>query len=430
MEKIKKYIPSIIAFLYGVLVSIKSPFIGDASVFIGIKGDIISSLIARYYQWTSRVIIEGVLLIVLRSYKGILWNILNALIIILLFIVLKKIFNNNKEIYLNYVVVSGIILYTYNDMFSAGWSATTVNYLWPLVLGIFAFIPIIKIIKNEKISKNILFLTIPALIFSVNQEQAAALIFGFSLLFLIYYYKINKKIDYIILIYTLISIIGIIFALTCPGNINRLNHEIVTWFNDFNNLNIIDKLLLSLNNTFDILMSKINYIFIMLYVVLTFYFIKNKNKLYIISIILLLGTLIIPWLNIFNLNDIYNLKHGSGINIIPILKLNSINYILSIIISIIYFISTILLLYNIKNEKMKLLCPIIFIAAIFSRMIIGFSPTIFASSYRTGIFLNFLILMIILLIFNNMKLTSKEKKYIMIISISLIVIKFIISYIK
>lgn len=198
MEKLKKYLPSILVLLYGGLVSFtKSPFIGDANVFINIKGSIITAVISRYFQWTSRVLIESVLLFVLRSYNGILWIILNILIIFLLYISLKKIFNSKNEIYINYIIMSLIILYTYTDMFSAGWSASTVNYLWPLALGIFSFIPIINILNNNNKSKNVLFLAIPALIFAANQEQAAALIFGFSILSLIYYYIKNKKIKFI-----------------------------------------------------------------------------------------------------------------------------------------------------------------------------------------------------------------------------------------
>lgn len=428
MEKIKKYIPSIITFLYGVLVTVtKSPFIGDANVFIGIKGNLIDILISRYYQWTSRVVIEGVLLTVLKSYKGILWFILNILIIFALYLVLKKLFNTKREVYINYIICSSIILYTYNDMFSAGWSATTVNYLWPLVLGLFAFIPIVSILNNENKSNKILFLTIPALLFACNQEQVAALVFGFSLVALIYYYIKNKKINYIILVYILISVIGIVFALTCPGNANRLNSETINWFSDFNKLGIIDKLFLSLNNTFDVLLSRINYIGIMFYLVLSYYFIKNKNKLYILSIILLLGTLIVPLLNIFNLNTLYQLNHGPSMDIIPILILDSSSYITSIVIANIYLIGTIILLYNTKE---KVLSTITFIAALLSRMIIGFSPTIFASSYRTAIFMNYLIVITTLILFNSMKLNKKEKKYITILYLLLVTIKFIISYVK
>ena len=59
---------------------IRSPFTGDANAFLGLNGNIISELINRYHLWTSRVVIEGVLLVVLRSYKGILWIILLIII--------------------------------------------------------------------------------------------------------------------------------------------------------------------------------------------------------------------------------------------------------------------------------------------------------------------------------------------------------------
>ena len=422
MKKIIRNIPLILTIIYAGLVSFTvSPYTYDGVYFAALKGNIISIVINRYFTWTSRVIIESVMLFVLKNLNGILWNIINALIIILLYYSLNKIFNKKKDLYIKYIISILIMLYSYNDMNTAGWSATTINYLWPLSLGIFSFIPII-----HKCSNKILFLTIPALLFTCNQEQCAALVLGFSIIFLIHYYKENKRINKLTLIYLLISIIGIVFALTSPGNANRVMVESQTWFTDFNKLNILDKLLISFSNTYEVLLGRINYIIILLYIALTYYFYKNKNiKLMIPSIILLLGTIIIPKLNIYTLNTLYYSHHVEKNNVIPILNLNSTNYIITIIVSLIYLITTIILLSKIKKKELNILCPIIYIASIASRMIVGFSPTIFTSSFRTSIFMNFLIIMIIIIILKNIKLLKKEKKIIILFLLFLLLSKII-----
>ena len=422
MKKIVKKIPLVLTILYAALTSFTvSPFTHDGIYFAALKGSIISIVINRYFTWTSRVIIESIMLFVLKNFNGILWNIINALIIILLYYSLNKIFNKKKELYISYIIIILIMLYSYNDMNTAGWSATTINYLWPLSLGIFSFIPIV-----HKCSNKILFLTIPALLFTCNQEQCAALVFGFSLLFLMYSYRNNKRINRLALIYLLISIIGIVFALTSPGNANRAILESQTWFTDFNELGILNKLLISFSNTYEVLLGRINYIIILLYIALTYYFYKNKNiKLMILSIILTIGTIIIPKLNIYILNTLYYSYHVQNENVIPILKLNSMSYIISLIISLIYLISTIILLSKIKKKELNILCPIIYVASIASRMIVGFSPTIFTSSFRTSIFMNFLIIMIIILIIKNIKLLKKEKKLIVIFLLFLLLSKII-----
>jgi hypothetical protein len=251
-----------------------------------------------------------------------------------------------------------------------------------------------------------------------NQEQCCALLFGFLILFNIYYFLKNKKIHPLLIIYLLITILGLVIILMCPGNYVRVDNEIVAWFKDFRDLSLIDKILLSINNTFEMLLGRANYIVIGFYAILSYFFYKKKNyKLLIVAILFTIGALLIPYLNIFRINVLYNAKHLADINVIPILQLGAKSYKASIVISCVYTLGTLLLLYNVpfkKSKYMKLFMPIMFIAALLSRFIIGFSPTMFASSFRTGIYMNFIIVMLVPLILSYMKLTYKDKMNVLI----------------
>ena len=111
MKKLIRNIPLILTIIYAGLVSFTvSPYTYDGVYFAALKGNIISIVINRYFTWTSRVIIESVMLFVLKNLNGILWNIINALIIILLYYSLNKIFNKKKELYIKYINVNLFIL--------------------------------------------------------------------------------------------------------------------------------------------------------------------------------------------------------------------------------------------------------------------------------------------------------------------------------
>ena len=81
-------------------------------------------------------------------------------------------------------------------MNSAGWAATTVNYMWPLATCLYALIPIRKIWDGEKIKFWEYPLYIIATLFSANQEQACCILVGTYILFTIFMIIKNKKIYY------------------------------------------------------------------------------------------------------------------------------------------------------------------------------------------------------------------------------------------
>ena len=259
--KNNRYLPTLVVGIFALVVSfVASSMTGDALVFAKMDGNIFAELASRFDKTTSRVILEFILIMILR-YLPILWNIINAGMIMILYYSLRKILNENNHMFINCVIAIFILLYTYLDMSSAGWSATTVNYLWTLSLGVFAMIPIVRIIREEEHYKKMLILTIPSLIIACNQEQCCALLFGFLLIFNIYYFIKNKKIHPILITYLIITILGFVLILMCPGNFNRVDNEIVAWFKDFRSLSLFDKIFLSIN---DKLLKSLNHAIISL----------------------------------------------------------------------------------------------------------------------------------------------------------------------
>lgn len=165
-------------------------------------------------------------------------------------------------------------------MSSAGWYATTLNYLWPLSLGLYSLIPIKNhlISKKDKLYKYILYFL--SLIYACNQEQMCLIIFSIYLLFTIYFiYK--KNISKFIILQLIISFISLIFILTCPGNNLRNISETQTWYPAFENFNLISKAFIGIITTTYLLFYKSNFIILLLSLIIPISIFKNTIINYI-----------------------------------------------------------------------------------------------------------------------------------------------------
>lgn len=372
--------------------------------------DLPNYLISRYNGWTSRLIIESFIIILLKLPK-IIWCLLNCLMIMLLVYDINILFSKKS----NKLLIFGLIfLYSYNDMSSAGWYATTLNYLWPLSLGLYSLIPIKNhlINKKDKWYKYILYTL--SILYACNQEQMCLIMFIAYLVFNIYFiYK--KKINKFIIFQLLISFISLIFILTCPGNNLRNIAETDTWYPAFESFNIVSKSFLGIVTTTYYLFFKSNFIIFLLSILIPIsIFKKYNNKLYrvislipiifyIIEIILKMNINIPIIYNIFNCINVYIIPHNE-------IELTLANY-CALILCLIYYLSILFsIIKSFKNKEDKYLLIIIYIIGLITRFMMGFSSTIYASSMRTFIFLDFSLLIISYFFIQELNLNSRYQK--------------------
>lgn len=169
----------------------------------------------RYSSWSSRVIIEFVLCLVLKTSKY-MWIFLECLMVTLASYSISKIFTKENTKQNNLMLVSMVLIYPYTAMHQAGWAATTINYMWPLAMCLFALIPIKKIWDEEKISIWEYPLYSIALLFAGNQEQTSAILVCVYLIFTIILIVRDKKVKPYMIFQTILAILSIVFILTCP----------------------------------------------------------------------------------------------------------------------------------------------------------------------------------------------------------------------
>ena len=425
-EKIKKFLDNgrgalVALFVLELLLMIfVTPNKYDDAVFLeNIHGkSIISYVGPRYFTWTSRFLIEYVLCLVLRISKY-LWILIEALMVTLVGYSLSKLFikDNRKENTL--MLVFMILTYPITLMNGAGWAATTVNYMWPLATCLFALIPIRKIWDGEKIKFWQYPLYVIALIFSANAEQTCAILLGTYLLFAILMIIKNKKIHPFMVIQTLLIIASLIFILTCPGNAVRTMQEAEAVFKDYEMFTILDKIGLGFTSTMGIIVKNGNIAFTIMSILMVVYVFSNyKETLYrTVALVPIFSIFTITNYGKYLVDGIFpyfaSLRHFLTNEQVMLTAISSNNLLYTIpfifaAVNIICVIMTLLLIFKNLKDNTALL---VFLIGLAARFIVVFSPTVFLSGERTMLFLDFAMIIVSYLVWQELiKKNDKNDK--------------------
>ena len=426
MKKIlkNKYFPFILFFLIILIEHVFMPFIGDDILFKATKDNYFDLMKFRYFNWTSRLIIESVLNLFVRMDYSI-WKVIDSFIYTLGVYLVLKLVNKNAKPIINYIGCLLFLIYSYTEMGSAGFIATTTNYMWSFVFGLLSLLPLINKEQNKDTNKIIYIISFLGLIYSTNQEQCCALILGFNLLYFINTKIKKEKSNKYNILCIILSIISLIFIITCPGNNNRVLMETKTWFPNFNKLNFSQKLYLGIVPTMNLMLdnSLVLFTFTIILGIATIIY----SKKFYSKIISLSTMIIVSCLTLFRntigkiIPQVLYLKEAFASQ-----KSLSFDYhyqVLALIITIIIFSSLLYMILLIFKKK-QLLPLFIFLAGSASRLIIGFSPTVFASSSRTCLFLYMSLFTILLLLIYKLYDDKKINKF---YNISLIVFLLLLS---
>ena len=426
-EKIQKFLKSSNAILLAlfilelVLMFFITPNKYDDKVFLeSVTGTSVWSYVGpRYYTWSSRLIIEFILCSVLKISKY-LWILIEALMVTLAGYSISKLFvkNNESKKENTIMLTSMILIYPIVLMNGAGWAATTINYMWPLATGLFALIPIRKIWDEEKIKFWQYPLYIIAMIFATNQEQVCAILLGTYLLFTVFLIIKNKKIHPFMIVQTLIVIASLIFILTCPGNAARTETEIKNQFKDFEMLTILDKIGLGLTSTMGLIIKNGNIVFALMSMLIAVnIFLNYKEKLYrIVALVPVFSILTLSYFirTVDEVFPYFSTLRGILVKEDIILTAGNCNNLFNVVpvmfayINFICIIMSLLLVFKNLKNNMALL---VFLIGFASRLIMGFSPTVFLSGERTMIFFEFAMIIVSILIWQEIiKKTDKNEK--------------------
>lgn len=205
-------------------------------------------LAERYRTWTSRIAIEAGIKLLAPAPTWI-WKILNILMVLLLVWIAADLFGveGGKA---SGKVSSQILLFCMLgclpvfSLCDAGWIATTMNYLWPMAFGLVAMRPLKHWIRREKCPRWEYLVCPLCVIFAANVEQGAAILFGAYLLGGIYVFQKGGRLSSFYYVLLFCVAVSILFILTTPGNAIRFTKEMNHWFPGFDELNLLEKVLM------------------------------------------------------------------------------------------------------------------------------------------------------------------------------------------
>lgn len=435
MSKLKKFLKSycfpfaILFFVMLVLDSFKIFFLDDLA-YENYWGaiDYMDFIKGRFYAWTSRLIIDTIL-VLLASNAGWLWKILDSIMYVILAVGIYKVFivKRKKDKTMISIIVCLILLIPQRLLSEAGWMATSTNYLWPVSFGILSLIPIRKCLENEKLKwYQTIFYVITA-IFAENNEQVATVLFVVYFIFIIYFI-VKHQMRLEIAIMFLISCSSILFILLCPGNSARSMSEMEKWFVDYEMYNIIDKAFVGFYITLQYFINHFNAIYVIFSSIVMIEIFKNYKKIFyrIISTVpLFMGMafnigekLLEEKIGIFEgFSFLISKFRAENKVFITLDNFDRISTYIPISLCIITLACLIISIYLIFKEKNHgLLQLLILSAGICSKFIMGFIVTVVVSQNRTSFI--FIICMIILtvMIFDN-KNTKELEKYLNVFAI-------------
>ncbi len=225
----------------------------------------LNDVIGFYRDWSSRIIISPLTVYVTKMPIEV-WRIADSAMAVLLCAAVARVTTSAHKINFTCVQWATVVcfaFYNYAPLGSAGWVATTLNYLWPMTCFWIALILPKKIQRNEYIPSKTLIMFAAALIFALDSEMIALMFcvmlvcYAGRLLWLrrqrdaehLRLERLLKKYRLAVLVYATITIVMLAKIVLCPGNKSRYITESKRFFPDFEFVPIIDKLQLGIGNT-------------------------------------------------------------------------------------------------------------------------------------------------------------------------------------
>lgn len=407
---------------------------GDDTKFQFIYQDqgVINRIIWNYYNWSTRFVIEGVLYNLYR-FPFIIWKILDSSMLTLIGYSMSEIFIQKNKRENNWLIVCMVLTYPLMHMMTAGWMATSTGYTWVVALGLFAMSVLRQAYVGDNVSFAKILLGIVSLFYATNAEQSVCVLLAWITLILLYCIKRKevKKINYV---YFILALLMFLFKITAPSNDANVASHIAKYDIDFQMMGIVDKIYNGFWTTAEHYFYHFNIISCFMVGAITLgIFIVRKDLLYkVLAGIPLLFVVIIPIIVAIpsSFSQIRAERYLEGISLENFQRLGT--YV-PFAIYIIIFLNICINIYIFYGNNIKSACGImLFVLGFGGRMVMGFTPSLFASATRTFCITYFSFIALTVMIVHDLNLFIQKDIHKNIIKSldMLIIFSAVISYFK
>ena len=374
-----------------------------------------SSVVYNFTTWSSRILVNLPIHIMLNfDYR--VWLVIELLLMVLIIWGMSYIFVTKNAAINNVVLLCLLLCFPFIYAICAGWITTTMTYIWPVAIGVCACTSIRKYLDGKPFRWYEYIGYTLATIYAANQEQMSivlTLIFAGCTFVCIR----RKKKSVLIFIQTGCAFANLLFHMFTPGNENRRLIETAVRFPDYGTLSLMDKLELGFTTSMYEFVFRYNVLFLIIgLVIAVLVFCKYKNWLYrLIASVPFLSQLVFG----IGCEKIIENRLHIGIFVNRILKNGTIdesNYerwqtyypiVLLFAVSICLIVSLYLIFGN--SYKMIFAFALVF-GGLGGRMILAFSPTVWASSYRTFTSMYFAFIALGIMLVNELDYKALGKK--------------------
>lgn len=363
------------------------------------RGILYSSAV-HYITWSSRNFIELVMMITLKIGFG-FWKIVDSLMWCVFVYSICSLFGDNmKRQDVLWACILALLMPISLLDGSTGWCATTTNYFWTTILGFYALIPIKKWWENETIPKWHLWVYRIALLYAANLELVCAVLSATLLICVVVFKYENKTMYKEIRGHFLFVVLELVYILTCPGNRARYVSEVGTWFPEYKDLNLLQKISMGAGATFyQLFYTRLSIVVAMCVLLGIYLYGKTELRKYLWTAVVPLAVCILQgteWLPITNQESFQALQGGfrNGcvddaykFGAITAQNIRQWSAWVPMIFSVAIFLCLVVgMAICIKGKVWgTYIGAYLLIAGFGSRCIMAFTPTIWASALRTFI---------------------------------------------
>ncbi len=359
---------------------------GDKATF----GNWLDFLIGRYHEWSSRIVIEGLLIVMVRWPW--LWKICDTAILVLISILFTRIANPEKSLAKNLILIFSMLVYPVAVIYEVGFVATSLNYTWPFTAALFAITPAIKEFQGREVKKWEYIAACPALFLACFQELICAVLVLVLLGSILYRAVWQRKTPKYQLACLAICIIMLIFALTCPGNDNRTMLETADRLPEYANLSLFQKVELGFSSMIKMIFLNRNIFVLIFCVVLAVSVFLESKKLWhrIIACIPPVFVFCVGTIGLTlekHLPFLEKIRYAVGPLGTGFTLLDPKTWAPDVIFVLIFVIWAFSLRFIVKDTKKYAFWFFVMLLGVASRVALGLSPTVWASGERIFAFL-------------------------------------------
>lgn len=390
--------------------------IGKYNDFFGI----LKGIWMRYNTWSSRSLYTGFWYYFVNHYYA--YKVVDSMLMTLIPLMLYKMSGDHRPT-TAWAAVYIFLIYRLYNMSSAGWAGTTISYIFPSAFALVGMYGFVKFLRNLPFKPWEYPLYLSSIFIGANLETvSAAMLLVFILGFIWWRITSNDKKNYFgSYIYYIISLVfillNLIWHLFSPGNANRSLFEL-RWFPGFQTLSIFRKMMLGGVNTLYDLFFNGNFLPLMCCILLCVIVFKRHKQIMpkIISLVPIVFSGIVGFrlleIGLGKLNNVRPVadiilfgtwKTSDFFNIGLIDTTNYFSYkplLAYTVIAVIFccFITSFFLAFPVKKATIYI---IILFSGLATSVVMGFSPTIWASGSRAHFFGEVTLMVIFTLLYSD-----------------------------